>query len=44
MNKFDRNDAFNSEGIRKALADIKVKPSLEGADGKPVVEMSRLAR
>jgi hypothetical protein len=44
VNKFDRNDAFNSEGIRKAMADIKVKPSLEGADGKPVVEMSRLAR
>jgi hypothetical protein len=44
VNKFERNDAFNSEGIRKAMADIKVKPSLEGADGKPVVEMSRLAR
>ncbi|WP_269385666.1 undecaprenyl-phosphate glucose phosphotransferase [Hoeflea alexandrii] len=44
MNKFDRDDAFNSEGIRKAMAEIKVKPSLKGADGQPVVEMSRLAR
>ncbi|WP_340159733.1 undecaprenyl-phosphate glucose phosphotransferase [uncultured Hoeflea sp.] len=44
MNKFDRNDAFNSKSVQKAMADIKVKPSLTGADGKPVVEMSRLAR
>lgn len=44
MNKFDRDQAFNSEAIRKAMADVKVKPSLKGADGKPVVEMSRLAR
>ena len=44
MNKFDRNDSFDAEGLRKAVAEVKVKPSLKGPDGKPVVEMSRLAR
>lgn len=44
MNKIDRNSAFNSESIQKAMADIKVKPGLKDKGGEPVVEMSRLAR
>ena len=44
MNKFDHDKAFKSEAIRKAMADIKIKPSLKGVDGETVVEMSRLAR
>jgi len=43
VNKFDRDNAFNSKSVHKAMANIKVKPSLKGEDGKPVVEMSRLA-
>ena len=44
MNKMDRDSAFNPKAIRKAMAEIDVKPSLKGADGEQAVELSRLAR
>ncbi|MDP2118956.1 MAG: undecaprenyl-phosphate glucose phosphotransferase [Hoeflea sp.] len=43
MNKMDRDSAFNPKAIRKAMAEIDVKPSLKGKDGETAVELSRLA-
>ena len=44
MNKIDRDSAYNPKALRKAMAEIEVKPSLQGKDGQPTVELSRLAR
>ena len=43
MNKMDRDSAFDPNAIRKAMAEIEVKPSLKGQDGETAVELSRLA-
>ncbi|MCY0146490.1 undecaprenyl-phosphate glucose phosphotransferase [Hoeflea sp. G2-23] len=43
MNKIDRDDAFNSDNIRKAMAEIEATPAAKSEAGAPKPEMSRLA-
>lgn len=44
MNKFDRDNAFNPEAVRKAMSEIEVTPSLKGEAGGSGAEIGRLAR
>ena len=44
MNKIERDSTFNSESIRKAMAEIRTDPAGAGKGGETEVEISRLAR
>ena len=44
MNKIDRDRAFDTEAIRKAMAEVEAAPSAKDGKDEAPAEMSRLAR